>query len=632
MRIIGLIISSLFLAILTFYISCGCGSSSSSPSPTYTIGGAISGLTGTVVLQNNAGDDLTVLEDGAFAFATEAAEGSEYLVTVKTNPNTQTCTASDNAGTVSGANVTNISVVCSTNTYTVGGTITDLTGTIILQNNSTDDLSLVGEEEFTFATAVADGSGYEVAILTQPTIGQTCTVSDSSGTVSGANVTNVSITCSPPDCDGTPKGVFQSGSGSASDPYVICTEEQLNSIGDNYNGRSFKLAADLDMTTGFTMIAGEDQEFTGTFDGNGFTISNITIDEPSEDYVGFVRYTEGGTLTNLKLENVEITGKDYVGGLVGFKAYGSIVDSYVTGSVIGTSTVGGLSGYYKQVSVSNSHTTCSVVGADRVGGLLGHKWNGVISDSYATGSVSGVNKVGGLVGDDYGGTISNSHAIGDVESTGDYVGGLVGYHFWVGSIENSYATGAVIGGSNLDGDSYAGGLVGDGQGSIENSYATGSVNGDGNYVGGLAGRALDSITKSYAIGDVDGDGDYVGGLAGYGGDSITNSYATGGVESTGDYVGGLVGHHSWAKSIENSYSAGKVTGVGAHVGGLVGDTDDTDNCTKSFWDTQVSTQATTACGATGKTTAQMKAGATFTNWDFDNIWDIDEGISYPFLQ
>jgi uncharacterized repeat protein (TIGR01451 family) len=159
----------------------------------YTIGGTVTGLTGTVVLQNNAGDDLSVSADGGFTFATGLVNSATYAVTVLTQPSGQVCTVSSGSGTVSAANVSNVAVTCAT-AYDIGGTVTGLTGTVVLQNNAGDDLSVSADGSFTFATSVLSGGAYAVTVLTQP-VGQTCTVSSGSGTVSGADVTNVAVDC-----------------------------------------------------------------------------------------------------------------------------------------------------------------------------------------------------------------------------------------------------------------------------------------------------------------------------------------------------------------------------------------------------------------------------------------------------
>lgn len=161
----------------------------------YTVAGAVTGLAGTVVLQNNGGDPLTLSADGAFTFTVPVAQGAAYDVTVLTQPATQTCTVSNGSATMGAANVTNVAVACAANTSTVGGTVTGLSGSVVLQNNGGDNLALNADGSFTFATAIAAGAAYDVTVLTQPAA-QTCTVSNGSGTVAAVNVTNVGVVCS----------------------------------------------------------------------------------------------------------------------------------------------------------------------------------------------------------------------------------------------------------------------------------------------------------------------------------------------------------------------------------------------------------------------------------------------------
>ena len=161
---------------------------------TYTVGGAVSGLSGTVVLQNNDTNNLSINSSGSFTFSTAIAQGSTYTVTVLTQPATQTCTVSDGTGTMGSSNVTNVSVTCSTNTYTVGGAVSGLSGTVVLLNNASNSTSVSSNGSFTFSTPIAQGSAYLVTVGTQPS-GQTCTISNGSGTMGGANVTNVGVGC-----------------------------------------------------------------------------------------------------------------------------------------------------------------------------------------------------------------------------------------------------------------------------------------------------------------------------------------------------------------------------------------------------------------------------------------------------
>ncbi|MGN6263481.1 MAG: beta-propeller fold lactonase family protein [Ralstonia sp.] len=167
---------------------------------TYTIGGAVSGLAGTgLVLQDNGGNDLTIAANGGFSFTTPLANGASYSVTVKTPPGApaQTCTVNNGNGTVAGANVNNVAVVCTTNTYTVSGAVSGLAGTgLVLQDNGGNDLPIAGNGSFTFTTPLASGASYSVTVKTPPGApAQTCTVNNGNGTVAGANVNNVAVVC-----------------------------------------------------------------------------------------------------------------------------------------------------------------------------------------------------------------------------------------------------------------------------------------------------------------------------------------------------------------------------------------------------------------------------------------------------
>jgi len=160
---------------------------------TYAVGGNVSGLVGSVTLRLNGASPRTITTNGAFSFTPALAQGSPYAVTVATQPAGQTCTVSNGTGTVNGP-VSNVQVACSANAYTVGGTISGLTGSVVLQNNGGDSLTSNSNGTFTFPTPVATGGTYNVTVQTQPA-GQTCTVTNGSGTIGGSNVTNVGVTC-----------------------------------------------------------------------------------------------------------------------------------------------------------------------------------------------------------------------------------------------------------------------------------------------------------------------------------------------------------------------------------------------------------------------------------------------------
>ena len=219
--------------------------------------------------------------------------------------------------------------------------------------------------------------------------------------------------------------------------------------------------------------------------------------------------------------------------------------------------------------------------------------------------IKGNERVGGLVGQNRG-NITNSYSTGSVTGIGlNFVGGLVGHNYDSGTIENCYFYGSVSGQHEV------GGLVG----SNEKPYG---------------GTAMPRILRSYSMGSVTGTG-RVGGLVGlnYWDGEIINSYSHSSVSGESSVIGGLIGE-VYGVTVINSYSTGQVTGSGSYVGGLIGYKHH-GTIIHSYWDIETSGQ-TTSGGGEGKTTAEMKQQATFIGWDFTDIWDIIEGVTYPYLR
>jgi 6-phosphogluconolactonase (cycloisomerase 2 family) len=193
--------AAILLALCTSALMVACGGGDSVVNTTrYTIGGAASGLVGTgLVLQDNSGDNLTVSASGSFTFAAPLTNGSSYSVGVATQPTdpSQNCVVTDGAGTVSGAHVTSVVVTCSTNGFTVGGSVSGLSGGgLVLQDNGGDDLPITAAGNFTFSQTIGSGVAYAVSVKTQPTNPtQTCVVVNGSGTMGSANAANVAVNC-----------------------------------------------------------------------------------------------------------------------------------------------------------------------------------------------------------------------------------------------------------------------------------------------------------------------------------------------------------------------------------------------------------------------------------------------------
>lgn len=167
----------------------------------YSIGGVVSGLVGSGLVIALNGTPRNVAANGAYTFADALPSGSAYAVTIQQQPAlpAQTCTVSNPGGTVGTANVTNVGISCTTAaipTYTVGGTISQLYGSgLSLQLNGNTPVVFGSSGPYTFL-ALPDGSPYRVRIVSQPqSPAQTCTVSNAAGTVDGAAVDNVDVSC-----------------------------------------------------------------------------------------------------------------------------------------------------------------------------------------------------------------------------------------------------------------------------------------------------------------------------------------------------------------------------------------------------------------------------------------------------
>jgi len=251
----------------------------------------------------------------------------------------------------------------------------------------------------------------------------------------------------------------------------------------------------------------------GTSISDSFTAGSLTS-TGGGNIGGFVGAMEGSGLIDKSYSTMTVNSTNVVGGLVGAMSSvnapsdSTVSNSYATGNVTGSlDTVGGLIGYMGG-TVSKSYATGNVTApGGRIGGLAGHNGSH-INGSYATGAVTSANgsELGGLIGrNDIGAVVDSSYATGNVSSQGNYQGGLAGRNLRI--ISNSFATGTV-GDGGTGNAIYVGGLVGQNDGNrdprIINSYATGAVTG-GSYVGTILGR-LDTglVSNAFYLSGVNG--------------------------------------------------------------------------------------------------------------------------------
>ena len=230
--------------------------------------------------------------------------------------------------------------------------------------------------------------------------------------------------------DGLPPGL-----GTEASPYEISTATQLKNFRDLVNDENGNPAAWAVLMENITLNSSEEwepigiisQQYSGTFDGNGHTISGLYIDSSGVDYKGLFGYVgSSGKVQNLSVSG-DINGGWYVGGIAG-QNNGSVKNCYNTGAVSG-------SGWY-------------------VGGVVGDN-SGIVTNCYNTGSVSGYsNAVGGVVGWNDNGSVENCYNIGEVSGSGS--GGIVGNNTGSAIVTNCYyqndKASAGIGGSDSETD------------------------------------------------------------------------------------------------------------------------------------------------------------------------------------
>ena len=180
--------------------------------------------------------------------------------------------------------------------------------------------------------------------------------------------------------------------------------------------------------------------YNTVFEGNGHTISHLFINRAATDNVGLFGATgTGSEVRMVGLVDANVTGRDYVGGLVG-SAYGDIRSAYTTGSVTGRNSVGGLAGKGTRIDIRLSYSNAAVTGStNRAGGLAGYLISSSVVAGYATGAVAATpgGQAGGLAGYLSGSSVVASYATGAVTGTVS-LGGLVGISLWGSTVTNSY--------------------------------------------------------------------------------------------------------------------------------------------------------------------------------------------------
>ncbi len=331
--------------------------------------------------------------------------------------------------------------------------------------------------------------------------------------------------------------------------------------------------------------------FTGTFDGDVYTISNLTINKTettatnatgTDNYnQALFGYISAATIKNVTLENVNISVCAYfrhTGAVVGHAVSGSTIDNckVTSGSITGsTQPTGGIAGYVATGTVTNCTNNASVTGANGTAGIVGQVKGIVMSGCANYGAITPAGYSGGVIGqvsnstDSYA-NIDDCHNYGDVTSSSINVGGIVGY----------YNPATINSSSTVD---YTSNYV-------TNCTNSGSIYATGNSVAGIIGSynpGADGLTYLKGCtnsGDVETTASYVGGIIGdgsaiyeYDDDTYTvyNSSNSGNITGK-SYVGGIVGRVNKVAKISGvstssrSTNSGNVTATSTYAGGIIG--------------------------------------------------------------
>ncbi len=488
--------------------------------------------------------------------------------------------------------------------------------------------------------------------------------------------------------------VFAATLGTEQNPYEISTATQLKAINNNLSA-CYKLTANIDLNgEDFTPLGNaESGTFSGIFDGNGFTISNLNVF--SGKFAGLFGCNEG-TIKNVKLSGIYVYGTRYIGGVVGQNTtLGSVFNCSVSSGDIeaddGINEIyaGGIIGYnegfVEGTFSNNANLKISNSNNDAIaGGIIGQNnsaYSLTINNSKNTGNVSSsssssVSSSGGFVGKNDNGAITITDCInsGNVSSSSSYSsyysssysrsGGFVGFNFGSLTITECTNVGTVSQSSYVSfassSNSCSGGFVGFNAGSltITNCTNKGTVSSysntddnqaesslsSGGFIGGNEGTlTITDCTNTGNVSSSDSDSDSAllcGGFVGRNYDgtiTISNSTNTGNVSLSDSYSysGGFVGSNEGTLTITDCTNTGNVSSPNS--GGFVGYNNagtltKTDNCyclTGSVEDIDQN-----SLNGSMLTPEQMKNRNSFLSFDFDELWTTNSNINegYPYLK
>jgi hypothetical protein len=360
-------------------VACG-GDSSGAP---VTLSGTVSGLTTSGLALSALGVNLEISAGAtSFNFGAIVPPGFGYAVTAPDQPAGQLCTVANGTGIASTANISNVVVTCSNETFNVGGTISGLTASGLVLANGSDTLNVgAGATSFTMPAAVAYNSGYNVIVASQPT-GLTCDVTNGEGTMGTAAVTNIAVTCSdqPLTVGGSIKGLDRAtglvvangastyavpenatrftlgASGSSGDPYAVRVQSQPAGLTCSVSGGVGTIPTH-DVTDVSITCSDEAYSLGGTV--AGLTAAGLVLSDGSDAYSVPVNASHFTMPTDI--------------------AYGSSYTVDVQAQPAGlTCSISGGTGTMPASAITNVAVTCAATSYTLGGSISGLKTSGLV--------------------------------------------------------------------------------------------------------------------------------------------------------------------------------------------------------------------------------------------------------------
>lgn len=398
---------------------------------------------------------------------------------------------------------------------------------------------------------------------------------------------------------------FAAEEGTKNNPIVITTADELDAFaeqvngGESFLGKYIKLSDDISVSADFSPIGSAENAFSGNFDGNGKTISDIYLDLDG-DYAGLFAYVKDAHISNLTVSG-EFAAVNYAGAVAAYAVNSIFTDCSCSSGVYADEFAGGIVGYIASGKIENCSSLLAVGGYENAtGGIAGYS-GATISSCENKAYVTGIKNVGGIAGVSTGDILYSSNLVA-VYSEDSNLGGIAGLS--EGNIRYSENSGRIM----------------------PLSSATGNV-------GGIAGVQKNAeITECLSSAAVSARNNFAGGIAGYASDSkIENCLTTGTVSNSGSFAGGIFGF-SMNSNISGCVVTSNVSANNSTDGAIGGVSQaQIKNC--YYINTMSKATATGNAQATAVSEAQLTSEAALSELDFTNVWTINEiHALYPLLK